>query len=261
MPTFTGKTFANFYKNILGINQSSNTGVDATTRVVHDGDGNSSSLSLSDDVLSVQPVNDDTTRTMLVKNKGGSNILAVDTTNSQVLAGAGQVNATTLYKEMGLYDFSPTAGVHNPLVANNMMFSDSGVDIIEDTSMFGNGADPATTLDLSADGTPSTAIACYWVLDENITLDKVTWIATADGSATLNFHIFSYQVHQTLGDLSNGTVQASGTVAATSTTVKTNVLTLDAADINKGRVVIGFIENATDTSDVSVSFSIKYHVR
>ena len=133
MPTFTGKTFANFYKNILGINQSSNTGVDATTRVVHDGDGNSSSLSLSDDVLSVQPVNDDTTGAMLVKNQGGSNILAVDTTNSQVLAGAGQVNATTLYKEMGLYDFSPTAGVHNPLVANNMMFSDSGVDIIEDT--------------------------------------------------------------------------------------------------------------------------------
>ena len=38
MPTFTGKTFASFYKNLLGINQASNTGVDATTRVVQDGD-------------------------------------------------------------------------------------------------------------------------------------------------------------------------------------------------------------------------------
>ena len=75
MPTFTGKTFASFYKNILGLNQSSNTGVDATTRVIHDGAGQSTSVSLSDDVLSVQPINDDTTATMLVKNQGGSNIL------------------------------------------------------------------------------------------------------------------------------------------------------------------------------------------
>ena len=66
MPTFTGKTFASFYKNILGLNQSSNTGVDATTRVVHDGAGNSTSVSLSDDVLQVQPVNDDTTGTFLI---------------------------------------------------------------------------------------------------------------------------------------------------------------------------------------------------
>ena len=87
MPTFTNKTFSSFYKNIPNINQSTNTGVDSTTRVLHDGAGNSFSISLSDDVLSVQPVNDDTTGTMLVKNQGGSNILAVDTTNSKVLMG------------------------------------------------------------------------------------------------------------------------------------------------------------------------------
>ena len=95
MPTFLGKTFSTYFKNILGINQSSNTGVDTTTRVVHDGAGNSTSISLSDDVLSVQPVTDDTTGTMLVKNQGGSNILAVDTDNSKVLIGASQVSANT----------------------------------------------------------------------------------------------------------------------------------------------------------------------
>ena len=146
MPTFTGKTFASFYKNLLGLNQSGNTGVDATTRVIHDGAGQSTSVSLSDDVLSVQPQNDDTTGTFLVKNQGGSNILAVDTDNEKVLVGASQVSANTLVKEMGLYDFSPTAGYHFPLISNSMMFSDSGDDIIGDLSMFSNGADPAATL-------------------------------------------------------------------------------------------------------------------
>ena len=81
MPTKTGKTYSSFYKNDLAINQSTNTGVDTTTRLIHDGAGQSTSVSLSDDVLSVQPQNDDTTGTMLVKNQSGSNILTVDTTN------------------------------------------------------------------------------------------------------------------------------------------------------------------------------------
>ena len=102
MPTFLGKTFSSFFKNILGINQSSNTGVDSTTRVVHDGAGQSTSISLSDDVLSVQPVNDNTTGTMLVKNSGGNNILAVNTTDSKVLVGASQVAANTQYAYFGI---------------------------------------------------------------------------------------------------------------------------------------------------------------
>ena len=93
MPSFTSKTFSTFYKNILGMNQTSNAGVDATTRTVHDGAGQNTSISLSDDVLSVQPVNDDTVATMLVKTQGGDNILAVDTDNSKVLVNAGQVAA------------------------------------------------------------------------------------------------------------------------------------------------------------------------
>ena len=154
MPTFTGKTFASFYKNLLGLNQSSNTGVDATTRTVHDGAGQSTSVSLSDDVLSVQPQNDDSVGSLLCKNSGGSNILAVDTTNSKVLMGASQVPAT-LFKEMGLYDFSPTAGYHYPLIANTMHFESA---YAGDTD-WGNGADPATTLDVSGLTQQENAIA------------------------------------------------------------------------------------------------------
>ena len=261
MPTKTGKTYAVTYPNDLTINQSSGVGIDSTTRLIHDGLGNPASTSLSDDVLSVQPVNDNTTGTLLVKNQGGSNILSVDTTNSLVKAGASQVNTLTLTKEMGLFDFSPSTGYHNPLIANNMMFSHSGVGIAYDESMFGNGTDPATSLDLSADGTPKIAIACYWLLENNITLDSVRYHATADSSATLNFHLYSYDLGAGTGDLSNGVVHANASVSATADTAKTGVFTLDEADIDTGKVVVGFVENVTDTSDVSVSFNIKYHIR
>ena len=261
MPTFTGKTFSSFYKNLLGIDQSSNTGVDATARAIQDGAGNNTSVSISDDVLNVKPQNDNGTRTFAVQDSGSTPILQVDTVNGLVGIGVGQIPANTQFKTMGLYDFSTTAGYHNPLVANNMMFSDSGDDIIQDVSMFGNGANPATTLDISADGTPKVAVACYWYLQAGITLDDVRYVATADASVTLNFHLFSYNISGTTGDLSNGTVHANASASATNTTAKTGTFSLDEADIDINRVVIGFVENVTDTNDVTVSFQIKYHTR
>ena len=258
MPTFTGKTFASFYKNLLGLNQSGNTGVDATTRVIHDGAGQSTAVSLSDDVLSVQPQNDDTTGTFLVKNQGGSNILAVDTDNEKVLVGASQV-PPTLFKEMGLYDFSPTAGYHYPLIANTM-FIPTGATAFAGDNDWGNGTDPATTLDASGLTAQENAVAVYWYLDNNITLDSVRWMITADGNATFNFHLFAYDM-DSIGDLTNGVVHANSSIAVISPSVKTGKLTLDTADIDAGKVVVGFVENVTDTSDVTVSFNIKYHIR
>ena len=255
MPSKTGKPYSSYYKNGTQIRQTSNTGVDSTTRVLEDGVGNSTSISLSDDVLSVQPVNDNG-NTMLVKNQGGSNILAVDTTNSKVLVGASQVAANTQSKEMGLYDFSPTAGYHYPLIANTMHFESA----YAGDNDWGNATDPATALDVSGLTAQENAIAVYWYLDNNITLDSVRFMATADGSATLNFHLFAYDM-DSVGDLTNGVVHANGTVAATNSTIKTGTFTLDTADIDADKVVVGFVENVTDTSDVSVSFNIKYHIR
>jgi hypothetical protein len=264
MPTFTGKTFSSFYKNIPNINQSGNTGVDSTTRVLHDGAGNSFSISLSDDVLQVQPVNDSTVGTFLVKSQGGSNILAVDTTNSKVLLGASQVNATTLFKEMGLYDFSPTlAGYHYSLISYNMMQSISGSNIEADSSMFSNGVDPASTLDLSSNGTPKIAVAVYWYLENNITLDSVRYMVTTEGSDTLEFHLESYTLDTSTnhGDLSGGLTCASvHTVTSDTNTVRTGTLSLDSADIDAGKVVIGFVESDS-TTDITCTLNIKYHIR
>ena len=163
---------------------------------------------------------------------------------------------------MGLYDFSPTAGYHYPLIANTM-FIPTGAEAFAGDNDWGNGADPATTLDVSELTQQENAVAVYWYLENNITLDSVRWIATSDSSSLLYFHLFAYTLDTSsqFGDLSSGAVHANGTVAATNATVKTGTFTLDTADIDAGKVVVGFVENVTDTSDVTVSFNIKYHIR
>ena len=263
MPTKEGKTYATTYPNDLTVDNSSHTGITTVSKQIVDGKGNRSFISLSDDIVLVAPNVDDTTAAFAVRSTRGTIILAADTTNNVVKSGAALTNVLTLEKEMGLFDFSPTAGVHNPLIATNMMFSDAGYDIQEDTSMFGNGTDPATTLDITSYGTPRIAIASYWYLDNNITIDSVRYMAMADGSATLNFHIMSYTMDNStnFGDLSAGAVHANASVSAINSGVKTGTFSLDTANIDLDKVVIGFVENATDTSDVSVSFQIKYHIR
>ena len=262
MPTFTGTTFASFYKRILQINQSGNTAPDSTTRNVQGGDGTSTAISLSDDVLGVQPINDNSVATFKVETKGGSDILAVDTTNSKVKVGPSQVNATTQYKEMGLYDFSPSQGYHHPLIAHTMFVPSLATAFAAETD-WGNGPDPATTLDVSALG-QRNAIAVYWYITEDITIDVIRYLINSDGTSDLSLHLMSYtlDIGSNFGDLAAGTLNAHvHSVEATVNTIKTGTLTKDAADIDSGKIVIGFVENESGASDVSVALTIQYHIR
>ena len=87
----------------------------------------------------------------------------------------------------------------------------------------------------------------------------------SDGSAeTLNFHLFSYDldVSTNYGDLSGGVVCASASETnATAGQLRTGTFTLDSADINANKVVVGFAEASSSTDDFSVHFNIKYHIR
>ena len=114
MATKTGKTYSATYPNDLVVDQSSGVGVDSSTRLITDGLGQSTSTSISDDVLSIKPVNDDSVGTLLCKNNGGDNILAVDTTNKKVLVGSGQVSATTQTAVFGV-----TSEIISSFTANN----------------------------------------------------------------------------------------------------------------------------------------------
>ena len=261
MPSFTGKTFSNFYKNILGINQASNTGIDSTVRTVQDGDGNNTALSLGTRAVKVTNTTHNTTTAFVTTNSDDENILAVDTTNSLVKAGASQVNALTLYKEMGLYEFSPNAaGNHYPLIANRVGMQ--GAEALTYDDDWGNATDPPTTLDVSGLTDPENTVAVYWYLDNNITLDSVRYMTVADGTVTLSLHLFAYDIDGTTGDLSNGVVHATAASAsAAAGKLLTGTLTLSTADIDADKVVVGFVENVTDTSDVSIGFNIKYHIR
>ena len=271
MPSKTGKTYASFYRNDLAVNQSSNTGVDATTRVVHDGAGNSTSISLSDDVLSVQPVTDDTTGVMLVKNKSGGNILAVDATNSKVLVGRSQIAANTQEKIFAVYDLSTVAGTHY------FMSSQPGLSSFGATNAWvsptsGTGAHPATSQTI---GTAQEYILpAYWRVSSNITIDEVSVMAGCDASSTLNFHLMSFSVvtgtGSTAGDLSSGVYNAtSGTTDPSSLSpitvaddrISIATLTIENADVDDGAIIIAHVENVGGTDDVTAQLILKYHIR
>ena len=263
MPSFTGKTFSNFYKNIFGINQSSNTGVDATTRAVQDGAGNNTSISLSDDVLSVQPNTDNTTGTMLVKNQGGSNILAVDTTNSKVLLGASQVPPTN-YAYFGVESNESASWVANthyivPFVANSLATAGDHA--------IGTGTDPDTTLTIS--DTADNIVSGLWFIPDAITVDAVYWWHGADAGTgdTTRAHLMSYAIDtsngSTGGDLSDGTVVADGADITNAGYEQAyyQSMTIQNANVAASRVIIFTFRSDSVNSDFTISATVKYHIQ
>jgi len=274
MPTFLGKTFNSYFKNILGMNQSSNTGVDATTRVVHDGAGRSTSISLSDDVLSVQPVTDNTTGTMLVKNQGGSNILAVDTTNSKVLLGASQVAANTQYAHFGTtYAEASTAGFSAdthyaiPFMMGNYGVVTANYAMGSSTSSSFNDTNPATSLTIST--TAMSIIRTYWYVMDDITIDSVVWLHGADavGTDLTAAHLTAYTVDadngSTSGDLSSGVVVADGATITNAgyEQIYYQSMTVQSADVDAGKVILFTFASDTVNSDYSINATVKYHIR
>ena len=264
MPTFLNKTFSSYFKNLLGVNQTSNTGVDATTRVVHDGAGNSTSISLSDDVLSVQPVNDNG-NTMLVKNQGGSNIFAVDTTNSKLLGGASQTALNTQYAYFGVSStavIAAVAGTHYAIPFANLVFNSGHITL-------GTGTNPSTSYDVSANNNGDDLAMMLWYVPDNITIDQVYFLAggSAASGDTINIHLLSFDIDKGAGagkgDLSNGVVIAGG--ADIASLGYENVIyqstAPSSADVDAGKVIVATFESNGTNSDYGIQISAKYHIR
>ena len=88
-------------------------------------------------------------------------------------------------------------------------------------------------------------------------------MVTTDGADSLEFHLFSYVLDTSTnhGDLSDGTLHAHvHSISSTATTVKTGTLTLDTANIDASRVVIGFVESDS-TTDITCTLNTTYHIR
>ena len=270
MPTFTGKKFSNFYKNLFGINQTSNTGVDSTTRNLQDGAGNNSSISLSDDVLQVQPQNDDSVGTFLCKSNAGNNILAVDTVNSKVNIGASQIAANTQYAYFGIDSASISAYVADthyaiPFAGNQTASTLHAMG--SSTSSSFNDTDPATSLTISADA--NFYIMQYWWTIDNITIDAVHWWNAADAATgdDLAAHLMVYDVvsdnSSTSGDLSSGVVVADGATITNAGYEQAyyQSMTIQSANVYAGQVVLFTFASDTVNSDYHISAVVKYHTR
>ena len=176
--------------------------------------------------------------------------------------GTNTVGGVTLYKEFGLFDFSPSAGNHNAMIELNALSSTSANHTYGNNNIGGNGTDPATTLDVDDDGeTPRSLLASMWYIEDNINIDSARVITTADGNQAMNFHIMSYDI-DTSGNLSNGILLAhiGSSISATASTVKTDTLIIDSSSVSLNKIILSFAEAETDASDISCKMIVKYHL-
>lgn len=260
MASIENQAPSSWWKRPFQFGNTANTGVGSSAVVMQDGSGVNTAMKIGKDTIDLQPTTTDGLA-LRVLNKAGNAQLTVDSDRNVVKAGA--TNVLTLIKEFGIYELSPTAGYHYPLIANTMFVPASATAFDADND-WGNGTDPATTLDVSGLTQQENAVAVYWRVPAALTLDSVLALVSCDDSdaATINLHIFSYtlDVSSNHGDLSAGVVHASGSTTCTDAQIKSVTMTLDTAEISANKVVVAFVENATGTDDVTVQMSARYHI-
>ena len=266
MASFTGSSIKDVYKDILHTSNS-NSGLSTSIKQITCGDGDSTSLYLSTQNLKVQPAADSTTNTVIY-DKDGNALVTVDSTNDLVKAGVGQHTVNTQFKEFGMFDFSPTAGNHHPLTVSSFMNSvgaDDWTALVNAGVWGGSGANPATSLTIAS--VAEQFVPSVWLLQQNITIDSVQYIMSADASTTMNLHVCSYSMTTgsgtTAGDLSSGAVIADHTSAITvgDDRVSNGTITIQTADVDSGKAILVFAENVGGTDDITVQVNIKYHLR
>ncbi len=265
MAGLTGKSIASAYKSLLRVDDDTN-GIDTNAEVVTDGEGTSSAISLSDDQLNVIPQNDDTTSTFRVRSKGGTVLLAVDTTNSVVKAGVGQVNALTQYAYFGVNytDFSyAVVDKHFPIPFGG---SNGGVAAQNDTD-FGTGTDPDDTFTTADTDTQYAAqiVSMMWYVPDNISIDSVTSIEGANLATgdTTRMHLKSFTFNTgstsclTAGELlaHNSDVTNAGNEQAYLTT-----WTVDEASVAANKVILAFFRKDSSNSYYGLNITVKYHL-
>ena len=266
MPTFQGNPFSNFYKRILQISQSSNTGVDTTTRNVETGDGSITALQLSDDQLKIQPRNDNTINTLDVTNTSGASKFKVDTISNQVTATGHVVN--TQYANFGI-----NATDSASFSANNHYAIPYKVNSYSDASnmpTFGTDTDPATTF-TTADSNAQRAsdiVPLLWRVSDDIMIDEITHLEGADAATgdTTKMKLMSY-------DFTSGSTSCltSGAVVAHTTSDLPNAGSeqaylqawrISSTLVDAGKVLLCmFRSDSTVNSDYAISVTVKYHLR
>jgi len=261
--SFTGKTKASTYKDILQLDNS-NTGVGTTLAVVKDGEGVSSSLLISDDQVSIRPQNDETTNTLDVRSQSGNQLLVVDSTNTLVKAGATQTTVNTQIQHFGctsMMGIPSSSGRFWALNSGGQGRTQGNID-------FGTGSSPATSLTVSS--TADDLVSSIFYVPANITIDSCSvWVgADAASGDVINFSVMSYDIDTsnsaTGGDLSNGVencVSPSTITNAGYEQAYFQALTVSTADVDAGKVIMAMIKSDGTNSDYAVNINLVYHIR
>jgi len=256
----TDKTIASTYGDVLQV-ENNGSGRTANGTTIKDGLGQSTALTLGQNKLHVKPSTDQTDA-VVMETAGGTDLLVVDTSNSAVKAGTTQTYVNTQVKEFGIFDASPTADTHHPMVSMNSLGGGVSTTAFA-LHTFGTGTDPATTFTLGSGS--EHFVPLIWYIPVAITIDEVRVIAGSDAAATLNFHLFSYTMAtgtaSGAGDLSAGTLLAhnGSTLITGDDRATTTTLTVDSADVVADKVVLAFVETVGETDDVTAQLIVKYH--
>jgi len=259
--SLTGKTKAGSYKDLLQINNS-NSGVDATTRNIVDGEGTGSALFLSDDQVAVTPQDADGVAIFKVTDKDANTLLAVDSSNDVVKANGNAVNTNIKEFALDYVSASPdTADTWHALVSTYNLSTSNELEM-------GTGSTPATSLTITASA--YIVVKHYWYVPADITIDSCNvWFgADAASGDTVKFSVMSYTVDtangSTGGDLSSGVENCASpsTIAGAGREQSYfQQLTVSTADVDAGKMIMACVHQDGTNADLTVNMQLVYHLR
>jgi len=259
MGSLAGKSPASTYKSLLKVADETN-GVTTSVSQIEDGEGTKSCLYVSDDNLYIRPVNDNSTSTFLIRNVGGTVLLAADSGNELIKVGSTQTTANSQILEFHARNLIPaSSGTHYFVSRPDASYFGSAVE----TSM-GTGTDPDTSLDAGA--TTDDLLQNIFIVPVNSTIDAVKFMVSTstDTDTVINVHLYKFTMSNSGdtndGNLSSGTLLAHGQATAVDRNViKTIDCTVDSSAVSAGEVIACFVENETNTDAIFLQTQVLYH--
>ena len=261
MGSLAGKSPSATYKSLLKVTDESN-GVTTSLTQVEDGEATSTCMQISDDQFKIQPQNDDTTAVLAVNDKDGNGLLTVDSSNDQVKVGTTQWYANSNVLEFSAYRLTPVAGTHYFIPKSGGNFQ-SAAGLIEMAN--GTGTDPATSLD--AGDQQDDLLSMLFYAPKNLSIDSTTFMVStaSDTDTTINVHLYKFTITNaggtSDGNLSSGTLLANGQATSVDRNVlKTVTCSSDSTSVSAGEVVACFVENVTNTDNITIRIQSLYHI-
>ena len=262
--SLTNKAPKDFYKDLTYI-ENNNNGFDNNIDNLRSGNGNLSSLYLSNNNLKVKPSTDNTTLVNIVDVDGNS-LFTVDSTNDSVKSGITQTHVNTNYayfanSSVGTAQFP--ANTHHAILFGG---SDRSNYLSRQRITLGTGTDPDTSYTVTT--AAAELVGRFWYITDKIVIDKACfWVgASTDTGDTVRCHLMSYDIDvsngATGGDLSNGVVVASSSDIVNEGQEQSyfNNMTIDSSSVTANKALLFTFRQDSTNADYSIAATIKYHV-